>query len=134
VTAVAVLGSGAVGRTLAGGLFRLGHDVVLASRTGRRIESWEGAVATFAEAAQGAELVILAVEGTVAKDLAASIAIHLRHKTVIDATNPISETAPTDGVLAYFTTFEESLMERLQRAVLMRTSSRRSTAWKCTDG
>jgi predicted dinucleotide-binding enzyme len=33
---------------------------------------------------------------------------------VIDATNPIADRPPTNGVLAFFTNFDESLMERLQ--------------------
>jgi predicted dinucleotide-binding enzyme len=39
----------------------------------------------------------------------------LSGKVVIDATNPIAATPPTNGVLTYFTTLNESLMERLQR-------------------
>ncbi len=36
-------------------------------------------------------------------------------KPVIDATNPIADTAPEHGVLSFFTDLDESLMERLQR-------------------
>jgi 8-hydroxy-5-deazaflavin:NADPH oxidoreductase len=36
---------------------------------------------------------------------------------VLDTTNPIANTPPTEGVLAYFTSFDESLMERLQKKV-----------------
>ena len=36
-------------------------------------------------------------------------------KTVIDATNPIAEAPPVNGVLRLFTSLDESLMERLQR-------------------
>jgi predicted dinucleotide-binding enzyme len=35
---------------------------------------------------------------------------------VIDATNPIADAPPVDGVLQYFTGPNESLMERLQKA------------------
>lgn len=42
-------------------------------------------------------------------------ATNLAGKTVIDATNPIADAPPSNGVLSYFTTFGESLMERLQR-------------------
>ena len=34
---------------------------------------------------------------------------------MIDATNPIAETPPVDGVLNFFTNLDESLLERLQR-------------------
>ena len=41
---------------------------------------------------------------------------HTRGKTIIDVTNPIADTPPVNGVLKYFTTLDDSLMERLQRA------------------
>ena len=34
---------------------------------------------------------------------------------MIDATNPIADAAPVNGVLKFFTNLDESLMERLQR-------------------
>jgi 8-hydroxy-5-deazaflavin:NADPH oxidoreductase len=36
-------------------------------------------------------------------------------KTVVDVTNPLSDDSPANGVHSYFTSLEESLMERLQR-------------------
>jgi len=48
-------------------------------------------------------------------DLASAEA--LAGKVVIDTTNPIASSPPVHGVLRYFTTLEESLMERLQRRV-----------------
>jgi len=39
----------------------------------------------------------------------------LKGKTVIDATHPISDAPPVNGVIEYFTPINESLMERLQR-------------------
>jgi len=35
---------------------------------------------------------------------------------VIDATNPIADTPPVNGVVPFFTSFDKSLMERLQSA------------------
>lgn len=40
---------------------------------------------------------------------------NLSGKTVIDVTNPISEEPPVNGVLKFFTSLDDSLMERLQR-------------------
>jgi predicted dinucleotide-binding enzyme len=116
MSTVAVLGTGPVGRTLAGGLRDLGHDVVLGSRSGGQVEGWDGPTATFAEAAAGADLVVLAVKGSVAEDLVRSLAGALAGRTVLDTTNPIADEPPTDGVLAFFTDLRESLMERLQAA------------------
>lgn len=116
MTNVAVLGSGPVGQVLANGLRDLGHSVTVASRSGKAVENWDGPVATFGDAVGQAELVVLAVKGSIAEGLVSSLAGQLAGKTVLDTTNPIADAAPTDGVLSYFTGPNESLMERLQSA------------------
>jgi hypothetical protein len=73
-------------------------------------------VGTFAEAARHGEVVVLAVKGEAAE----AVLDHcgegsLDGKTVIDTTNPIAARPPVHGVLSFFTTLDESLMERLQR-------------------
>lgn len=119
---VAVLGSGKVGQVLADGFLKHGDDVVRGSRSPEKLEGWKAAagprasVATLADAVKGADLVVLAVKGSAAEEavrLAGPDA--LAGKTVIDATNPIADAPPVNGVLRYFTSLEESLMERLQR-------------------
>jgi hypothetical protein len=40
---------------------------------------------------------------------------NLAGKPIVDATNPIADTPPANGVLKFFTSLEDSLMERLQR-------------------
>ncbi|MFY9829595.1 MAG: hypothetical protein WAK69_13485 [Rhodoplanes sp.] len=63
------------------------------------------------------KLALLAVKGTVALDaLSAAGEANLTGKPVIDVTNPIADALPVNGVLKYFTSLDESLMERLQRA------------------
>jgi predicted dinucleotide-binding enzyme len=82
----------------------------LAQRRGVRTGS-------FAETATFGEVVVLAVKGTVAPDaLRAAGPANLAGKVVIDATNPIADAPPVNGVLTFFTDLGESLMERLQRA------------------
>ena len=119
---VAVLGSGAVGQVLADGFLKHGHEVVRGTRSPEKLAAWKekagakGSAATFGDAVKGAELVVLAVKGGAAEEvirLAGPGA--LAGRTVIDTTNPISDAPPTNGVLHYFTTLEDSLMERLQR-------------------
>ena len=120
---VGVIGSGQVGQVLANGFLKHGHSVMCASRDPSKLDEWastageNGSVGTFAEAAEWAELIVLAVKGTAA-EAAVQLAdpAALAGKTVIDATNPIADAPPEDGVLKYFTTFDESLMERLQGA------------------
>ncbi|HKQ58367.1 MAG TPA: NAD(P)-binding domain-containing protein [Candidatus Eisenbacteria bacterium] len=121
---IAVLGSGKVGEVLANGFLKHGHRVIRGSRDPAKLADWragagaEASVGTFAEAAREGGIVVLAVKGDAAEsvlDLCGADA--LAGKTVIDTTNPIAARPPVNGVLAYFTTLEESLMERLQRRV-----------------
>jgi 8-hydroxy-5-deazaflavin:NADPH oxidoreductase len=73
-------------------------------------------VGSFADAAAFGELVVLAVKGNVAGEaLRLAGPENLRGKTVADATNPIADAPPVNGVLPFFTTHDQSLMERLQR-------------------
>jgi predicted dinucleotide-binding enzyme len=118
---VSVLGSGDVGKVLAGGFLKHGHQVMMGTRTVSTLADWakqnpKGQVGSFAEAAKFGEVVVLAVKGTVATDaLRAAGAANLAGKPVIDATNPIADGPPVHGVVKFFTNLDESLMERLQR-------------------
>jgi predicted dinucleotide-binding enzyme len=118
---IGVLGSGDVGKILAGGFLKHGHDVMIGTRTSSSLADWvkqnpKGRVGGFADTAKFAEMVVLAVKGTVASDaLRAAGAANLAGKTVMDATNPIADAPPVNGVLKFFTNLDESLMERLQR-------------------
>src|SRR3546814_5176959 len=79
-------------------------------------EQLEIGVASFAEAAAFGDLLILAVKGSVAnRALRLAGTPNLTGKLVIDACNPIAESAPSNGVVRYFTSLEDSLMERLQQ-------------------
>lgn len=118
---IGVIGSGAVGQTLAAGYARHGHAVVIGTRTPAKLADWAATapgvtVGSFADAA-AADIVILAVQGGAAAE-ALQLAGHdaLAGKVVIDTCNPIAG-APVDGVLPYFTGPGDSLMQRLQAAV-----------------
>jgi predicted dinucleotide-binding enzyme len=118
---VAVLGSGDVGKVLAAGFLKYGHEVVLGTRERDKVADWaarnpKARTGGFADAAKFGEVVVLAVKGTAAADaLRAAGAANLSGKVVIDATNPIADAPPVNGVLKFFTNLDESLMERLQR-------------------
>jgi predicted dinucleotide-binding enzyme len=119
---VGVIGSGVVGQTLAAGFLKHGHEVAVGTRNPAKLKDWAAEhptvrVQSFPEAASFGDLVVLAVEGQVALDalkLAGAKAIET--KPVIDACNPIGGGPPVNGVLSFFTTHQESLMERLQKA------------------
>jgi predicted dinucleotide-binding enzyme len=119
---IGVIGSGVVGQTLAGGFIKHGFETMVGSREPGKLKEWvakAGSLAkagTVQEAARFGEIVVLAVKGTGAEDtvrLAGPEA--LAGKVVIDTTNPIADAPPVNGVLKFFTSLDQSLMERLQR-------------------
>jgi predicted dinucleotide-binding enzyme len=131
---VAVLGTGMVGRSLAGGLARTGHTVAVGTRdpaaTLARTDpdgmgnppfaAWHAehagvALTTYADAAAGAELVVLAGNGAAAIDmLTAAGAEHLAGKVVLDVTNALDFSAGFPPTL--FVKDTDSLGEQVQRA------------------
>jgi predicted dinucleotide-binding enzyme len=118
---IGILGSGDVAKALAGGFIKHGHDPMIGTRDPGKIADWTAQhraakVGSFADAAKFGELVVLAVKGTVAAEaMRAAGSAHLSGKVVIDATNPIADAPPVNGVVKFFTNLDESLMERLQR-------------------
>lgn len=120
---IGVLGSGIVGRVLASAFLNEGHSVMLGTRniSKEEVTKWQtensgGLLGSFQETAQFGEIIVLAVSGLAVED-AITLAgkEHFFEKTVIDATNPIAAVPPDNGVLKFFTTLEDSLMERIQQ-------------------
>jgi predicted dinucleotide-binding enzyme len=121
MTRIGVIGSATVGQTLAAGLKSHGYDVRIASRTPEKLAAFaqqSGIQAgTFADVAAWAEAAVLAVKGGAAEQAVRDAnPANLRGKAVIDTTNPIADAPPEDGVLKFFTSPNDSLMERLQAA------------------
>jgi 8-hydroxy-5-deazaflavin:NADPH oxidoreductase len=118
---IGILGSGDVAKSLAGGFLKYKHEVKLGSRTPAKLAEWKSqtpgaTTGTFAEAAAFGELIVLAVKGNATDEcLRAADIKNLTNKTIIDATNPIEEAPPVNGVLKFFTNPNESHMEVLQR-------------------
>jgi predicted dinucleotide-binding enzyme len=118
---IGVLGSAAVGQTLARGFKTHGYEVRIGSRTPAKLADFSSTAgipaATFAELATWADALVLAVRGAAAEEvLRLAGADHLAGKIVIDTTNPISDAPPVDGVLHFFTGPNSSLLEQLQTA------------------
>jgi hypothetical protein len=113
---IGVLGSGDVAKVLGSGFLKHGHDVMMGTRTPPKLADWakqnpRGSTGRFSDAARFAELLVLAVKGTVVLDaLRAAGAANLTGKVVIDATNPIADAPPVNGVLKFFTKLDESLV------------------------
>jgi hypothetical protein len=118
---IGVLGSGDVAKALASGFLKHGHKVMVGSRTPAKLADWKQAnpaseTGTFSVAAVFGEVLVLAVKGAAAADaLHAAGPEHLVGKTIIDASNPIADSPPSNGVLRFFTDINESLMEKLQK-------------------
>jgi 8-hydroxy-5-deazaflavin:NADPH oxidoreductase len=132
---IAVLGTGTVGRTLAGKLSELGHEVVIGTRdpdaTLARTEpdamgnppypEWQAdhpavRLAPFAEAAASGELVINATGGGGSLDaLSLAGAENLAGKVLLDVSNPLDFSQGFPPSL--FVKDTDSLAEQIQRAV-----------------
>jgi predicted dinucleotide-binding enzyme len=131
---IAVLGTGMVGRAVAARLHTLGHSVVVGTRDpettlGRTgsdqmgnppFSSWRAehpslGLATFAEAASGAELVVLASSGAAALEvLGLAGAENLAGKVLVDISNPLDFSTGMPPTL--FVKDTDSLGEQIQRA------------------
>jgi predicted dinucleotide-binding enzyme len=131
---IAVLGTGSVGRALAARLDELGHHVVVGTRDPRatlaRTEpdgmgnppyaTWQAdheavGLATFADAAAGAELVVNASSGDAALTvLEQAGAANLAGKVLVDIANPLDFSQGFPPTL--FVKDTDSLGEQVQRA------------------
>ena len=123
---IAVLGTGPVGRAVAGRLAELGHAVTIGTRdpdgTAGREEyaAWAAAhpavrLATFAAAAAGAALVVNASGGDVALGILDSAgAANLAGKVLLDISNPLDGSQGFPPTL--FVKDDDSLAETIQRA------------------
>jgi 8-hydroxy-5-deazaflavin:NADPH oxidoreductase len=117
---IAVLGTGSVGRTLAPGLARLGHDVVVGTRDPDATRSrgdWDAELplVEYAVVADGADLLVNATNG--AGSLAALEAVggqRLSGKVVLDLANPLDFSAGFPPTLSVKDT--DSLAEQIQRS------------------
>jgi predicted dinucleotide-binding enzyme len=117
---IGILGSGDVGKTLAKGFLKYDYQVMIGSDHVEKLEEFKkenskAETGTFEQSAQWADLVVLCVKGTVAEKIVEKTKTNLFGKIVVDTTNPIADAPPENGVLKFFTSLEESLMERLQK-------------------
>jgi 8-hydroxy-5-deazaflavin:NADPH oxidoreductase len=118
---IGILGSGMVGQVLASGFLKKGHEVMVGTRNTDKLADWldknpQGKLGDHKTTAAFGEVIVLATKGTAAEMVVRLCeSKDLVGKVVIDTTNPIADAPPTNGVLKYFTSLDESLMERLQR-------------------
>ena len=120
---IGIIGSGNVGSSLANGLVRHGHDVMLGTRDSEKpsvrefVEASDGRGRTgsYADAARYGDVVITAYPGSLVEETVAAIGPeNLAGKLIIDAVNPIVR---VDGVATAAYGMDDSAAEVLQRAV-----------------
>jgi len=116
---IGVLGSGIVGQTLANGFIKHGYDVMIATRDPVKLSDWQekntkAKIGSFSDTAKFGDILVLAVKGIAAMETLKGIEVYLKDKIIIDATNPIANEPPVNGVLKFFTSLDNSLMEQLQ--------------------
>ncbi len=131
---IAVLGTGIVGKTIAGKLASLGHDVALGTRdpvatlartapgmmgdppvAAWRIEHPTVRVETFADATRGAEVVFVATKGDATIPVLEEAGrANLAGKVVVDISNPLDFSRGMPPSL--FVSNTDSLGEQVQRA------------------
>jgi predicted dinucleotide-binding enzyme len=117
---IAILGTGAVGRALAGRWAELGHEVTVGTRdvdTTRARPDWDAhapRLATFRAAAAGAEVVVHASGGSAALDVLVAVGEDaLAGKVLLDVANPLDFSGGFPPSL--FVKDTDSLAERIQR-------------------
>lgn len=120
MTTIAVLGSGAVGTVLAGGLAARGHSVTIGSRDprGRASVLRAGppvAVAGLAEAVASAEVVVNATPGRHSVAALRPLADALDGAVLVDVANAVEQGA--DGFASTLVYPDTSLAEELQRTL-----------------
>ena len=118
---IGVLGSGAVGKMLSQGFQKKGHSVRIGTEHPEKLAEWAQenkniTIGNFSETISNSDIVILAVKGTAAEAFMKKFAQELDGKVVVDATNPIADKPPVNGVIQFFTSLDKSLMEILQAA------------------
>jgi 8-hydroxy-5-deazaflavin:NADPH oxidoreductase len=121
---IGIIGSGEVAKALGNGFLKYGCEVMLSSRDISKLEEWKqkggskARTGSFSDAAKFGELIVLSINGSAAAEaLKLAGEENLKNKIIIDTTNPIAPGPPVNGVIQFFTDFNESLMEKLQRQI-----------------
>jgi len=91
------------------------------TRDASKLSEWAAdtgaTIGSFEEAASFGDIIVLAVKGSVVKEVIEMAGpVSMIGKTIIDASNPIADAPPENGVLKFFTSLDDSLMEQLQSA------------------
>ena len=113
---VAIIGSGNVGKALAGSSKRAGHSVTVSSKDPSHAEAAASATGTKSarsniEAIRGADVIVLAVPASAVDQVITELRSELGGRIIIDVTNPLRADQPGLGASA------GSLAEKIQKMV-----------------
>ncbi|MCK7555096.1 NAD(P)-binding domain-containing protein [Chitinophaga sedimenti] len=108
---VGILGSGVVGRTLAGGLSRIGNHVMIGTRDIQKeeLQAWreqdkeKHKLGSFKEASIFGELIVLCTQWTGTKNVIEQAGIwNFKNKVIVDVTNPLDGKGPDENGRVHF--------------------------------
>lgn len=122
---IGILGSGIVGQVLAKAFITEGNAVMLGTRDANKadVTKWKNEnpkaqIGNFQQTAQFGDILVLATKGdAVSSAIELAGSENFKNKVVLDATNPLANEAPVNGVLKFFTNMNESLMEQTQKII-----------------
>ena len=122
---IAIIGAGSVGAALATAWMRAGHPILLglrdAGKHGELIGRTGARALTPAEAAQGAEVVVLALPYTAVQQVVSELG-PLPGKILVDATNPVARTDHgADLALGFTNSAAEALARQVPQARVVKT-------------
>lgn len=120
---IGIIGSAQVGQALSKAFLSEGYEVMLGTRNTEKpevlkfkSENLSVEIGNFGQTAKFGEMLVLATGGTITEEAIKLAGVsNFSGKVVIDTTNPIAKEPPVNGVLKYFTTPDDSLMERIQK-------------------
>ncbi|GAA1896300.1 NADPH-dependent F420 reductase [Actinomadura bangladeshensis] len=120
---IAIIGAGNVGSAIARGCVRAGHDVVISATDPAHAEGVAGTVGaraaeSNAAAADGADMIVLAVPYPAVSSVAAEIADVVAGRVIIDVTNPMN--ADFSGLAVTDRSAAEALQESLPQALVVK--------------
>lgn len=123
---ITVLGAGRVGGNLATALHGAGHNVTVATRSGRQPDSWAGPAVTFAsteDSFKAAPIIINALPGDIAVAALSPFADALAGKVLMDVANATSRgpDGRPGGLMYAGSSLAEELQAALPRSRLVKT-------------
>ncbi|MFA5856059.1 MAG: NAD(P)-binding domain-containing protein [Candidatus Pacearchaeota archaeon] len=138
---IGILGSGNVGKELAIGFLKLGHDVMIGTREINKLEDWlkkyenKIKVGSFEETSKFSEIIVLATLWTGTENAIKLAGINnFNNKIVIDVTNPlkfVKENSPPDFIASLGNSGGEQVQKWLDKSKVVKAFNMMSASTMC---